>query len=279
MHISIDHRTTYRYAEKAHGIVQILRLTPRPDDAQQVLNWRVDIDADGRLIPFRDTHGNSAHYFYADAPVDELTIRVCGMIITSDTAGIIGGVDEPLNPLLYRRPTGLTAACSAIAALAAACEDSNRVVQAHALMNAVSDSISFETGATAAHTDASTAMQLGRGVCQDMAHILIAAARHAGFPARYVSGHYAAADHPDQEAAHAWAELFIQDLGWVGFDPAHRICSTEGHVRVAVGFDALDAAPVRGSRRGGGAESLAVDVRGHESRRRQDGQAQGQHQA
>lgn len=264
MHVIIDHRTTYRYEQPASAVVQMLRVTPRADDSQQILSWRIDIDADGRLIPFTDVHGNRAHVFYADRPLEHLSIHVSGEVVTTDRAGILGELDEPLRPAIYARPTALTMACPALSALAASVNDANQVVRAHGLMMAVSEGMAFVPGVTTSLTDARTAFALGRGVCQDMAHCLIAAARAAGFPARYVSGHYAAPDHPEQEAAHAWAELWIEGLGWVSFDPANEMSASEGHIRVAVGFDALDASPVRGSRRGGGEEQMAVEVHGRE---------------
>lgn len=279
MHIIIDHVTRYEYSQPASGIIQLLRLTPRGDDSQQILRWRIDVDADGRLIPFTDSHGNFAHSFYADGSVTSLAIHVSGEVVTTDSAGMVSGAADPLHPLVYRRQTALTAPSPAITSLADATAQPNRVARAHALMNAISARIAFDSSATYASTTAADAFAMERGVCQDMAQIMIAAARHAGYPARYVSGHYAAPGHPDQEAAHAWAELWIADLGWVGFDPAHAVCATEGHVRVAVGHDALDAAPVRGSRRGGGEERLAVEVRGHENPRARFGQGQVQHQA
>jgi transglutaminase-like putative cysteine protease len=144
----------------------------------------------------------------------------------------------------------------------------------HALMLGIRDRMQFEPGITEVATDADTALRLGRGVCQDLSQIFIAAARHLGVPARYVSGHYAAADHPEQEAAHAWAEGFVPGLGWVSFDPTHGVCGTEGHVRVAVGLDSRDAAPVRGSRRGGGLESLAVGVHGRQAGGQRQSQSQ-----
>ena len=61
-------------------------------------------------------------------------------------------------------------------------------------------------------------------------------------------------------ANHAWAEAWIGGLGWVGFDPANHICPTERYVRLACGFDAASAAPITGTRRGGGTEELRVDV-------------------
>jgi transglutaminase-like putative cysteine protease len=98
-------------------------------------------------------------------------------------------------------------------------------------------------------------------VCQDLTHILIAAARSCGLPARYVSGYFRRIDGvTEQEAGHAWAEVKVPELGWVGLDPANGISTTEAHVRVAVGLDYLGAAPVRGSRYGGGPESLKVSL-------------------
>ena len=89
----------------------------------------------------------------------------------------------------------------------------------------------------------------------------MSAARLAGLPARYVSGYLLAEADGQGDAAHAWAEAYIEDLGWVGFDVANRICPTEAHLRVASGLDYLEAAPIRGLRRGGGQETLDVRVR------------------
>ena len=102
---------------------------------------------------------------------------------------------------------------------------------------------------------------LKRGVCQDYAHVFIACARHLGIPARYIGGHFLRSDGVvSQEAGHAWAEVYVADLGWVAFDPTNGISTTDAHVRVAVGLDYLGAAPVRGTRIGGAGETLAVKV-------------------
>ena len=80
-------------------------------------------------------------------------------------------------------------------------------------------------------------------------------------PARYIGGHFHRADGVvNQDAGHAWAEAYVPDLGWVAFDPANKMCATDAHIRVAVGLDYLGAAPVRGSRQGGGAEVMEVAV-------------------
>src|SRR5260370_975510 len=105
------------------------------------------------------------------------------------------------------------------------------------------------------------AFGLKRGVCQDYAHIFSACARSGGVPARFVAGHFLRSDGMvNQQAGHAWAEAFVPDLGWVGFDPANCVCTTDAHARVAIGLDYLGAAPVRGTRYGGGMETLTVAV-------------------
>jgi transglutaminase-like putative cysteine protease len=118
-----------------------------------------------------------------------------------------------------------------------------------------------------------------------MAHVFIAAARAVGLPARYVSGHLLRADGAqDQAASHAWAEAAIPSLGWVGFDPANRMCPTDAYVRVAVGLDYLDAAPVRARRSGGGTETMTVKLTvapawSQSQRQSQGGQSQSQSQS
>ena len=127
--------------------------------------------------------------------------------------------------------------------------------------------MTFDTDPTHTATTAAEAFVLRRGVCQDVTHIFIAAARAAGIPARYVGGHFFRADGVTvQEAGHAWAEAHVDGLGWVGFDPTNGISPADAHVRVAVGLDYLGAAPVRGTRYGGLGEVMRVD--GQSSTRR-----------
>src|SRR5215218_10340070 len=122
--------------------------------------------------------------------------------------------------------------------------------------------MTFDPDPTHSATTASEAFALKRGVCQDLAHIFIAAARSIGIPARYVGGHFHRDDGvDDQDAGHAWAEAFVPNLGWVAFDATNGICATDSHLRIAAGLDYLGAAPVRGTRFGGSGETLSVNVR------------------
>ncbi|MBV1703566.1 MAG: transglutaminase family protein, partial [Hyphomicrobiales bacterium] len=134
----------------------------------------------------------------------------------------------------------------------------DRLDRLHALMAAINARMAFDAEATHVATSAPEAFALRRGVCQDFAHVFIAAARLLDAPARYVAGYYLRADGVEEPAGHAWAEAYVEDLGWVGFDATHGVCPGERHVRVAVGLDYLDAAPVRGVREGGGEETLGV---------------------
>ena len=119
----------------------------------------------------------------------------------------------------------------------------------HALLDTLPETITFDTDPTHAHTTAAEAFAIKRGVCQDISHIFIASARSLGIPARYVSGYLHRADGVnEQQAGHAWAEAFVDGLGWIAFDATNGMCATDAHLRVAVGLDYLSAAPVRGSR-------------------------------
>jgi transglutaminase-like putative cysteine protease len=263
MRIRVAHTTHYAYDAPARSILQALRLTPRAHDGQHVVFWRIETDADVRLRPEQDVFGNIVHMLQAERPARELGVRVEGEVETFDTAGVVHGAVERLPPALYLRDTDLTQAGPAIRdfAQAAAREaGEDPLARLHALMQAINSQIAFDTSATDSQSTANAAFALKRGVCQDMAHLFIAGARSLGAPARYVSGHLARLDTDVQEAAHAWAEAHVPDVGWIAFDPANGICATDAYVRVAIGLDYLGAAPVRGAVYGGGRERMTVSL-------------------
>jgi transglutaminase-like putative cysteine protease len=279
MRVRIAHRTSYAYDAPASQVVQALRLTPRDHEAQHVRSWRIDIDVDGYLRAGTDPYGNALHMFYADGPLTGITITVSGEVDISDSAGVVRGAAETLDPQVYLRATPLTTPDRGLADLAARCAQPSTVDALHALMLDIHGRMVFDPDATHAATTASAALAAGRGVCQDFAHMFITAARLMGVPARYVSGHLARDETHGQEAAHAWAEALVPDLGWVAFDPANGVCTTERHVRIAVGADYLAAAPVRGARRGGGVETLAVEVHAADARIQSQSQFSGSGQS
>ncbi|MDX2222345.1 MAG: transglutaminase family protein [Rhodospirillaceae bacterium] len=263
MRIHIRHATTYTYDQPAKAVIQLLRLTPRACEGQSVRRWRIDLDVDGSLRQSEDAFGNVTHMLSLAGPIARLTVAADGEVETMETDGVVRGAVERFPTGLYLRETALTRPSAELAAFArdATAGRGDPLTVLHALMLAVHRAIAFDTRPTQATTTAAEAFRIGSGVCQDLTHVFIAAARVLGIPARYVGGYLWRADgalRQVQDAGHAWAEAHTPNLGWVGFDPANAICSTAAHVRVAVGLDYLGAAPVRGSRTGGPDERLDV---------------------
>jgi len=263
MRLQIRHSTTYRYDPPAASVIQVLRLTPGNHDGQYVADWQIDVSTDTRLDVHEDAFGNITHVL-TDGPVSDLTISVEGRIETQDTGGVLRGTDERFPPEFFLRATPLTLTDSAMAQFAdevRAESGSPALDYLHTLLRRLHADMTFDADPTHTGTSASEAFVLKRGVCQDYAHIFIACARNAGIPARFVSGHFLRADGiVHQDAGHAWAEAFVENLGWIGFDPANGISTTDAHARVAIGLDYLGAAPVRGTRYGGGPEIMSVAV-------------------
>lgn len=274
MRIRVDYTTIYDYASLASDVVQLLRVEPRGTNAQHVLNWRLDTDTDGHLRRGEDAFGNITHVFYADAPISRLSLHVSGEVDTEETHGLVSGTLDRLPLAVWLRTTPLSRADEPIRAFAEDCRRANPLESCHLLTGRLYEEMRFDADVTHAHSDAVHAFGLKAGVCQDYAHIFLGAARALGIPARYVSGHFVRADGLiTQPAGHAWVEAHVEGLGWVGFDPTNGISTTPAHVRVATGLDYLDAAPVRGSRRGGGLERLDVTVTAREREDASDHQA------
>jgi transglutaminase-like putative cysteine protease len=265
MRIQIAHETVYRYDTPASGVIQTLRLTPRNHEGQYVIGWRIDVSANCQLNQHEDAFGNITHVFTADGPFDELRLLVEGEVDTQDTSGVVQGAIERFPPSFYLRETPLTASDPAIvefANAARATTDGDTLMVLHVLLERLHETIEYDSDPTNPATTAAESFALKRGVCQDLTHIFIAAARSLAIPARYIGGHFHRADGvTQQEAGHAWAEAYVPGLGWVAFDAANGLCATDAHVRVACGLDYLGAAPVRGTRYGGGAEAMEVSVR------------------
>ncbi|HPG89778.1 MAG TPA: transglutaminase family protein [Hyphomicrobium sp.] len=259
MRIAIGHVSRYTYAEPVQYAVQNLRLTPPSFNGQRVIEWLITAPGFERAQKYRDSFGNICHLVSCSEPHGENLVLAKGVVETSDRAGLIQGLFETTPARVYKRVTPMTKASEAIVELAHRACPSPNINGFHRLMNAVRDALDYKVGATHEQTTASDAFAAGSGVCQDHAHVFIAAARALGVPARYVSGYFVSGDDEPAEAHHAWAEVWIDGLGWVGFDAANRLCPTDHYVRLATGLDADSAAPIRGTRRGGGTNEL-LDV-------------------
>ena len=269
MRLRIRHESSYDYAPSARYVVQTLRMMPRSYDGLFVRRWRVEVNADTRLEKGEDAYGNITHTLFMDGPVDAVRVTIDGEVDTVDTGGFIRGTRERMPVKLFMRDTRLTDASPAMNAHARdllASQGGDKLATMHALMVGLHRDMRFEPGLTSTATPAAVAFEARHGVCQDFAHIFVACARAIGVPARYVGGYFLRSDVIDQDAGHAWAEAYLDGIGWIAFDPAHGVCTTDRYCRVAIGLDYLDAAPVRGSRSGGGDEKLTVQVQVQQGR-------------
>ncbi|MBP7000678.1 transglutaminase family protein [Amaricoccus sp.] len=265
MRLSVRHRTVYAFDAPMRWIVQSHRLTPSACASQRTLAWTVAADGGEIGAAFVDGAGDAVSTLTIVGPVERVEVLVEGEVETADTSGILRDHREIISPRAYLVATAATHPNRALAELADAAvkgaSDADELARAHRLAAAVADAIAYAPGATDAHTTAAEALEQGKGVCQDHAHALIALAHRCGLPARYVSGYlYAGEEDAAAEASHAWAEIFVSRLGWIGFDAANRCCPDERYIRLGSGRDAREAAPIRGVSRGGGTEVLDVDV-------------------
>jgi transglutaminase-like putative cysteine protease len=263
MRLLITHETAYRYSAPANRAVEILRLTPRSHDGQYIVDWRIEVDQDCRLEQGVDPFGNPVHSFTIDRPFDHLTITAIGEAETEDRSGIVRGQVEPLPLPVFLRDTALTESDRPIRELAAATAagGGGRLEVLHRLVAGLRERMRFNAEATESNATAIEAYARGEGVCQDFANVFIAALRHLDIPARYVSGYlHQPPPAGPKSAGHAWAEAFVDGIGWIGFDPVNGISPTDAYLRVAVGLDSLGAAPIRGTRFGGRDEQMTVTV-------------------
>ncbi|HXY76325.1 MAG TPA: transglutaminase family protein [Steroidobacteraceae bacterium] len=259
MQLHILHRTAYRYEEPVKYTAQTLRLTPRREGSQRVLSWT--IRAPGRRIEQLDAHGNITHLLTIEEPHREIEIEVRGAVEMAGEGEFVR-FDGTLSPLAYLAPTPLTAPNTDMVGLAQThlAGGGNLRERLYRLARGVFEAVRYTPGTTSVEDPAAAAFARGQGVCQDQAHVFIACCRSAGIPARYVSGYLCGVD-GGESASHAWVDAWLEDQqGWLGIDVTHLEPMGPKHCRLAVGRDYLDAAPVRGVRRGGGQEVMDVSV-------------------
>jgi transglutaminase-like putative cysteine protease len=264
MRLHVRHATTYAYDQPMRFVVQSHRLTPSGHAGQKVIDWKVTAEGAAFGASFTDGAGDQVSTMTVHGTVSRVEILVEGSVETTDTSGVLRGFREVISPRAYLRATSATKVNGALAALKDAAlrgaDDADELARAHRLAAAVSEAIAYRPGTTTAQTTAAEALEKGEGVCQDHAHALIALAHAADLPARYVTGYLFAGDEGAGEASHAWAEINVSGLGWVGFDPSNECCPDERYIRLGSGLDALAAAPIRGMSRGGGGEVMDVTV-------------------
>jgi transglutaminase-like putative cysteine protease len=258
MYLTIRHDTSYRYETTVHYSIQQLRLTPASGASQVVRRW--SIEAPGKLDATFDAYGNVLHTLVLNKPHSEIRLRVSGEI---DTFPLIDGLlpdgPGPVPLEHFTCSTPLTDTDAAVCELARSVPALTSPASLIALSEGIIERVEFQSGVTEVTSTAAEALALGKGVCQDHAHLMLACCRARGVPARYVSGYIEPGDVP-HGASHAWVDVWLEGLGWTSVDVTHATFASEIYCRLAVARDYEAAAPVRGRRIGGMEEKLNVSV-------------------
>lgn len=263
MKLAIRHTTRYAFAEPVIHALQRLRLTPKETQGQSIIGWDMHYENAHPELEYEDQNHNTVTLVAVEPGASEVTVTCAGQVETEDKSGVIGQHSGHMPLWSFTGQTALTKPGPKMRALlrdVGAPKPDGKLDFLHELSAHIAGRVKYETGTTHVTTTAEEAMAAGHGVCQDHAHIFIAAARMNDIPARYVSGYLMMNDRIQQEATHAWAEAHIEGLGWVGFDISNGISPDPRYVRVATGRDYRDAAPVTGISFGTTHQVLTVGV-------------------
>ena len=304
MLLHIVHVTRYRYAPWVDNANHVVHLKPASTPCQTLLRHSLQISplpAQRREVA--DVYGNSRSFFSLQTSHGVLRVVADSVVSTScerqdcDDAQRSSESAPPAVPwervreqFRYRAGAAHNAAWEFVFASPYVPRDDafTQFAQpsftpgrplaeaAHDLMERIYSTMAYESDSTEVNTPALAALQQGKGVCQDFAHIMVACCRAMGLPARYVSGYMLTQPPPGQprligcDASHAWASVYCPagtgadgsgGAGqWLDFDPTNNRAPGEDYVTLATGRDFLDVSPLRGVIRGGSRHTLHVAV-------------------
>jgi transglutaminase-like putative cysteine protease len=263
----IEHTTRFAYTAPITETMMELRLTPLDSRGQRLLEFKLDVYPRVKLTTYADGYGNQVHYFNLLRAHQKLRVTSRSLVEMGGEAEVTETEDGLVRDFLrFRAPVTDEPGVRALARRHLPADMSSGPAVETALERltvAISRDFTYDPAVTNVYTEVAEVLELRAGVCQDFAHLFIAAARAMGVPARYVSGyiHIPGEGGVMEGASHAWAEAWIPGSGWVGFDATHPVRAGENHVRVAVGRDYRDAAPTRGVYVGMATGAMNVNVR------------------
>ncbi|HET7465373.1 MAG TPA: transglutaminase family protein [Candidatus Dormibacteraeota bacterium] len=268
MKLEIVHSTHYQYSGPIAESVMEVRLRPMDGAGQRCVHFGLDISAGVKARSYVDGYGNHVHYFNLVKPHTRLSITSRSTVETGLTPDADIGEELVYDFRRFRSPVVDVAGVRALAS-AHPIQDPASAESVEAALDgltlAISRDFEYNRTATNVYSTVDEVLDLRAGVCQDFAHLFIAAARALGVPARYVSGYIHFADEKGATtASHAWGEAWVPGKGWIGYDATHPVRTADHHVRLAVGRDYSDAAPTRGIYVGSANSSMKVRVRTRE---------------
>lgn len=263
MRLSIEHSTTFTYDQPISEAYTEMRLRPMDIGGQRCLSFLLQTEPRGDVFQYADRFGNDVRYFDVLAPHQKLRVTAISQVLTSDSFENDARELSPLDEYDYRLPSPLVPVTQRLRGLAEQHAVPGDVrATAIAFMDMLNQKVRYEKGVTDVTTNADQVLDILGGVCQDFTHLMLALCRAQNIAARYVSGYLFApsSQRPDDEASHAWVDVFVPEEGWVSLDPTHNNPQTPFYVRVAVGRDYGDVSPTRGVFRGNAQEELDVQV-------------------
>lgn len=280
MLLEVRHVTHYHYAEPVRESVMEVWMQPQKGARQRLVSFDLDIEPAAQLFSYADPFGNAVYHFDVPQPHEHLRIVASAAVETTPPPPLPEALDlgewDRLRSDFVRGENfdflthgGFAVETELLRAFIAQhqLEELRRrdpLSAMQALSETIYQAFGYEAGVTHADSPIDLALEAGRGVCQDFAHIMIAICRSWGVPARYVSGYLftdrQGGDRSDPDATHAWVEVFLPSLRWVGFDPTNNVLAGERHIASAVGRDYHDVPPSRGVYKGEAESQLAVGV-------------------
>jgi len=254
-----------------------VRMRPRTDAQQRCYAFSLDVAPATKVFSFKDGEGNVIDHFNipdlhtalkrtAEAVVE---VKACSLpsSLSTEAWDALHAMHEDGQHWSYLQPTSLTRSSDLLDAFVEELDWRPRTDPLSLLTEltaTIRSAFEYDGQTTHVHSPIDDALANRTGVCQDFAHLFIALARRLHIPARYVSGylfHNPDSDQSATDATHAWAEAFLPELGWVGFDPTNNPIVQDRHIRVAVGRDYRDVPPTRGVYTGDVQSELEVGVR------------------
>ena len=266
MKFEIVHSTRYRYSGPIAETVMEVRLQPMDGNGQRCVDFRLELSHGVKARTYVDGFGNHVHYFNLVRPHSGFGVVGRSTVETGLSLDDDPGEELVHDFLRFRSPVKDIEGVREIARRHPVEDPSSpdSVVRAlDDLTLTISREFAYDTTVTNVYSVVDDVLTLKAGVCQDFAHLFIAAARAMGVPARYVSGyiHLPKWGSKATTASHAWAEAWVAGRGWIGFDATHPVRTTPHHVRLAVGRDYTDAAPTRGVYVGSAGGTMTISVK------------------
>jgi transglutaminase-like putative cysteine protease len=277
---SVRHTTTFHYEPAVRESVMEVRMHPRSEGAQRLLNFHLDVDPPANIMQYRDFTGNTVHHFDIAGSHNEVKVTAQSLVEVQEVpeprasdAGDWADLDAQVAADDYWEmllPSQFARSSEPLEQLAGElkCDrHANPLELLTELNEAIYRMFAYVPNSTKVDSPIEEALRTRQGVCQDFAHIMIALVRPLRVPCRYVSGYMFHRD-PTQEkqdrslegASHAWVEALVPRLGWVAFDPTNNLMGADRHIRVAIGRDYADVPPTRGVYKGEAQSELSVAV-------------------